>query len=273
MGLFNNLFGSKKQTEPEKKNIAEDIPAEIKSLKSRDTKKGAEYFYVTLNKMIKNREAVAYKLRDQYVQENNLIALRNFGNNLSADIYFYIPYWYSMGKPINKDWQDFYLKNLVFYLLAIDKQKLLNGLYTHSSKILSIGVLLEIDKDKFNKISERYIEEGYKDFILDSLVHAQYPSHPIAKELQFPKETYIQKLSAMLKASSKQEAELIAKDTLENHFYTKQTLQADYGNHKTEFYAGYWAWEVAAVVKVMGLDDSTFKDNSYYPYDMVHWKE
>lgn len=38
-------------------------------------------------------------------------------------------------------------------------------------------------------------------------------------------------------------------------------------------YRGYWAWEVAAVVKLMGLDDESFKDNPYYPYDLVHYKD
>jgi hypothetical protein len=45
-----------------------------------------------------------------------------------------------------------------------------------------------------------------------------------------------------------------------------------YGTHlKDKGYSGYWAWEVAAVVKILGLDDLIFKDNPYYPYDMVHW--
>lgn len=38
-------------------------------------------------------------------------------------------------------------------------------------------------------------------------------------------------------------------------------------------YKGYWAWEVATVVKVKGLYDTSFKDNPYYPYDMVHWED
>jgi len=271
MGIFNNLFGSKKQPQSEKENREEEVPDEVKRLKSRDGNKDSIFFYKTLNKIIKNRESVAYKLRDQYIQENNLVALKNFGNNISSDIYTYISYWYSMGESINENWQNFYLTNLKFYLLAINKQTLLNGLYTHSSKILAIGILLNIDREEFKKISERYVEEGYEDFVLDGLVHLKYHPHPISDTLQFPGEIYIQKLSAILKSTSKQEAEAIVKDTLENHFYTRENLQTAYESHKTEFYSGYWAWELAALVKVMGLDDSSFKDNPYYPYDLVHW--
>ena len=47
-----------------------------------------------------------------------------------------------------------------------------------------------------------------------------------------------------------------------------------YNTHIRDYgYSGYWAWEVAAVVKVMQLDDSGFKDDPFYPYDMVHWKD
>ncbi len=47
-----------------------------------------------------------------------------------------------------------------------------------------------------------------------------------------------------------------------------------YNNHlKTRCYRGYWAWEVAAVAKILHIDDSDLKDNPYYPYDMVHWEE
>ena len=47
-----------------------------------------------------------------------------------------------------------------------------------------------------------------------------------------------------------------------------------YNSHlKKNCYRGYWAWEVAAVAKIMHIDDSGLKDNSYYPYDMVHWED
>jgi len=36
-------------------------------------------------------------------------------------------------------------------------------------------------------------------------------------------------------------------------------------------YVGYWAWEAAMVVKFLGIDDSSFKENEFYPYDLVHF--
>jgi hypothetical protein len=39
--------------------------------------------------------------------------------------------------------------------------------------------------------------------------------------------------------------------------------------HDNTNYVGYWAFEAAAFVKMRGLDDSSFKDNVYYPKDMI----
>jgi len=36
-------------------------------------------------------------------------------------------------------------------------------------------------------------------------------------------------------------------------------------------YVGFWAWEVALIVKLLGIDDSGFKDSDFYPYDLVHF--
>ncbi|WP_343560872.1 PoNe immunity protein domain-containing protein [Sphingobacterium sp.] len=68
------------------------------------------------------------------------------------------------------------------------------------------------------------------------------------------------------------EAELAIKQYLKN-WYAMHKEEAWYNSHLREWgYCGYWAFEVAAVVKRMGLDENTFKDSVYYPYDMVHWK-
>jgi hypothetical protein len=36
---------------------------------------------------------------------------------------------------------------------------------------------------------------------------------------------------------------------------------------------GYWSFENGALVKILGLDDSSLKEVQYYLYDMVHWNE
>lgn len=71
---------------------------------------------------------------------------------------------------------------------------------------------------------------------------------------------------------SVQEAETAVKIYLED-WYSLYKEEAWYNSHLRDWgYSGYWAWEAGAVVKRKGLDDNGFKDNPYYPYDMVHWK-
>jgi len=69
-------------------------------------------------------------------------------------------------------------------------------------------------------------------------------------------------------ASNKEDAEQLMKEYLEKYYYTKENLDRDYDPKDS---SGMWSWEAAAIVKVMNLDDSSFKDNQYYPYDLAHW--
>lgn len=48
-----------------------------------------------------------------------------------------------------------------------------------------------------------------------------------------------------------------------------------YNDHKSKWgvHFGYWSFESGALVKKLGLDDSILKEQQYYPYDMVHWKD
>ncbi|WP_428714947.1 PoNe immunity protein domain-containing protein [Streptococcus suis] len=40
---------------------------------------------------------------------------------------------------------------------------------------------------------------------------------------------------------------------------------------KNPLYFGYWALEIAALVKVLNIPDDSFKNHKYYPYDLVHF--
>ena len=53
--------------------------------------------------------------------------------------------------------------------------------------------------------------------------------------------------------------------------YYKQSRGAYWwGSHELGSpYVGYWCFEVAAFVKKLGIDDSAFADNPYYPRDIV----
>jgi hypothetical protein len=62
------------------------------------------------------------------------------------------------------------------------------------------------------------------------------------------------------------------KQYLEKEWYKGHANSGWYDNHKSKHatYSGYWCWESGALVKALGLEDSSLKEQLYYPYDMVH---
>ncbi|MBF0787321.1 MULTISPECIES: PoNe immunity protein domain-containing protein [unclassified Streptococcus] len=68
------------------------------------------------------------------------------------------------------------------------------------------------------------------------------------------------------------EREAIISKQLSN-WYRSQRSSYFFGYDKEEepFYFGYWALEIAALVKVLNIPDDSFSDHKYYPYDLVHF--
>ncbi|GAA4207962.1 DUF1911 domain-containing protein [Pedobacter jeongneungensis] len=138
-------------------------------------------------------------------------------------------------------------------------------------QMVSFAILLDVEdgemkkiKDFLKKAEESSIEEIWKP---DSLVYFL-----IGENTERTGDTPYQKLYEISKLS-KPEAESAIEKYLDK-WYGMHKDDPWYNTHlRDKGYSGYWAWEVGAFVKVMGLDDSRFKDNIYYPYDMVHWKE
>jgi hypothetical protein len=56
-------------------------------------------------------------------------------------------------------------------------------------------------------------------------------------------------------------------------FLTDLSWMARHHKSQWNIHSGYWSFESGALVKILGLDDSSLKDTQYYPYDMVHWED
>lgn len=48
-----------------------------------------------------------------------------------------------------------------------------------------------------------------------------------------------------------------------------------YDSHKSkqDIYNGYWSFEAGAIAKILNIEDSSLKDEPYYPYDLVHFQD
>ena len=60
---------------------------------------------------------------------------------------------------------------------------------------------------------------------------------------------------------------------LNDYWYSSNSEEAWYDSHKSKdnLYYGYWCYEIGAVVKALGIEDSQFKNQVYYPYDLIHY--
>ena len=147
---------------------------------------------------------------------------------------------------------------------------------------VSLGVLLNIPDDNIKQLIT-YVQQMDEQaepadwtpdlllwFMLNSRM-GEDKKQTYANKLAFPK-----LYKGLFKLTQLSDAQA-AKKALIDYIGKWYNLNKDapwYNNHlKTSSYRGYWAWEVAAVAKILQIDDSDLKDNPYYPYDMVHWEE
>lgn len=122
--------------------------------------------------------------------------------------------------------------------------------------------------DFLNKWEEQQKQPTMKPIALIYLILGQE-----VKEVSKYKYRPFTVLTKLVKIEDKIKLEAEIKNYLDTEWY-ELNAKDDYGftSHLRDFgYSGYWAWEVAAIVKRLGLDDRTFRDNPYYPKDMVHW--
>lgn len=172
-----------------------------------------------------------------------------------------------------------YSNSLEYFItgLAIE-----DPIYFEILKRVSLGILLNVSRAEFQQLID-YVErvdnqakpaDWTPDLLLWFMLNSRMDEdkkQTHANKLAFPK-----LYKGLFKLTQLSDAQA-AKKALIDYIGKWYNLNKDapwYNNHlKTSSYRGYWAWEVAAVAKILQIDDSDLKDNPYYPYDMVHWEE
>ena len=136
--------------------------------------------------------------------------------------------------------------------------------------MLSLGKLLNISKEEFEIIVKIRNIVPETDTLLDFIITENYnPSYTMVMETNV-----YSGLVPIIKQSfiDKQEAIKELKIFLDKIWYKMNREMYWYNSHKdSDIYLGYWSFESAALVKLLGLDDSILRDNKYYPYDIAHF--
>ena len=148
--------------------------------------------------------------------------------------------------------------------------------YLHLLQMFSLAVLLDVPDDEFKILVNLIDRDQIKDFLLEFIISSRIKDRKPIKEESYKRYLLIPKLYGKLVTITNEY------DLKQAEIETKKYLEKDwikvYKNYFIDFklsdvekyeinsgFTGIWAFEVAAVVKLKSLDDSSFNDNRFYP--------
>ncbi|MEL7145206.1 MAG: PoNe immunity protein domain-containing protein [Bacteroidota bacterium] len=162
------------------------------------------------------------------------------------------------------------------------KRQLLNqyGLsnYFQMLTILSVGYLLDVSESHFEKIAKAIERDGVYDLIYSFIISKKLSEFSTSLQESYEGVFIIPELYTLLREAiteeNKEKSAALIDEFITQKWYAGLS-KAGVGyverhDSKSDSYNGYWCFEAAAVVKIKGLDDSSFRDHPYYPADLVH---
>lgn len=155
------------------------------------------------------------------------------------------------------------------------KGKLLNvyvlDCHIYMRWLLSISILLDVSDNEFKILTDFIERDSINDVLYDFLISSKVKDWKVSDNLSLNKPE--NKIKEILFIDNKTECATRVKKYLEKEWYKTYKYFGFYNNHKKPesmwLFYGYWAFEVAAIVKIKGIDDSSFKDNQHYPDRLV----
>ena len=174
---------------------------------------------------------------------------------------------YSAGYPVLELIPD-YLQGVQF----IKKGWNADAGYVTMLWYLSIGVMLECHKE-LQQLSILLKEHSVKDKLFSFLVNntQDYASEKLLWTTPY---AGLIEVIELAKTNKEKAVERLQK-YLKKEWYKGHSDCGWYNDHKSKWgvHFGYWSFESGALVKILGLDDSSLQGLPYYPYDMVHCME
>ncbi|UPQ78117.1 PoNi-like cognate immunity protein [Flavobacterium azooxidireducens] len=140
------------------------------------------------------------------------------------------------------------------------------GQYDEMIWLVSMAILCDVSLEDFQRITAILNRDGVNDQLLSFIIK----SKEIAWEESNSKVIQEHPYAKATNLNSSQDI----KNYLDKVWYQGHSDAAWHDTHKNtkvNCYSGYWAWEAAAIAKIKGIEDSSLKNQKYYPYDAVHW--
>lgn len=226
-----------------------------------------------------------YRSKEIYLQQIKLVTFSARLNNLIAS--------YSKGATkselkqqfsealmvMEKVWDKKITK--VYYGVRqkeLDQYKL--SPYLYMLQMFALSILLDASDDEFNVLVNLIDRDKVKDYLIEFFIiyrvkNREKPQNESYSRFVIIPQLYKDLVDVAYGNSIDSDEEAI------KHFLDKKWIKIpkknsvnlnlkDIPNYEVkDGFVGLWAFEVAALVKIKGLDDSSFRDNQFYPDRLV----
>lgn len=235
----------------------------------RDKLKNENYFRELIKKEENNIIMFENVVRKTMLEKGECDRGTRNGYNILINSYQkLINLLYSCGEDI-KSIEEIYKKLLYYYSKMWDRKY---G-YIELIKVLSLAVLFRIDKHEISELEKKLISENFDDYLVNVLIK-NIDSSWINSGTEFEYPEVYDCLKVILNNEESEDCRLL-KEYLQEKWYDIHKECAWYDSHKSSknIYCGYWSFEAGAIAKILKLDDNSLGNVSYYPYELVHYKE
>jgi hypothetical protein len=258
----------------------------------RDSIKDVEYFNILIDKIKNSINRQLKKLEKDVIKENRLQSVKkqvsesylrllkskySRGDDMSSLLVLEI--YHKMVLLMNESRNG----NRIQMISYVNKGEVIDlKQYTFSGfleilDVLSLGVLLDVPINDFRIVEDFIYKDEVKDYLLNFLLKFRLNEVVSISEESYHDQNYFHinqrlgTLKAIIFQEDKEIAQKELKRFLEAKWYNSLKGTGYYNQHSNPHntYSGYWCFVAAAIVKIKGLDDSSFRDNPYYPKDLV----
>ncbi len=171
-----------------------------------------------------------------------------------------------------KDFEDYWPKGHV--LMSYNGKELRQYLdYDDMLWMLSLGILFDVAKEDFQVLVDLIIRDGVKDKVYDYLIANKLECDDLDGEesYEFGWDLYSSLREAINKNQSKEQRIELLRNSLKSEWKKEHNHLLSTPKDRHETYFGAWSFESAAIVVINDLDDSSIRDNEYYPKDLVDY--
>jgi len=236
----------------------------------RDSIKDKQYFENYLSKQSERADNFRSKLNSNEVKDDRLAAVRR----KLFDLEFYsLIASYSSGESISvlKDTLSNVISTYNLSVIeTIKSTKEINFIldtYVDYLWLVSITYLIGEEND-LQKLAATYELYEEHDYLLDTLLGSVRINREISQELLFIDE--YEEFKSILISPQNQATDKLKMWVNKTWFKLMETTSwHGEHNHKNNVYFGYWCFESAAFIKLLGLQKEEFKECKFFPYDLL----